>query len=226
MQLSGVHFLLTYTCLRECDHCFVWGSPSQSATMTRSQVRDVLEQAKRLGTVEWIYFEGGEPFLFYAQLLDGVRRAAELGFQVGLVTNCYWATDAADAREVLEPMAGLVQDLSLSSDTFHGDEEGVGERARHAREAAAALGIPADVIRIAGLECISSKDSKGQLPLGESQVMFRGRAAEKLAPEAPMHRWSGSPSICARARTCLTAPLPPVSLPAYLIRSSCCGGRL
>jgi hypothetical protein len=88
-------------------------------------------------------------------------------------------------------MAGLVQDLSLSSDTFHGDEDGVGERARNAREAAAALEIPADVIRIAGLECVTSKDSKGQLPLGESQVMFRGRAAEKLTPEAPKHRWGG-----------------------------------
>ena len=29
MKLTGLHLLLTYQCVLECDHCFVWGSPWQ-----------------------------------------------------------------------------------------------------------------------------------------------------------------------------------------------------
>jgi pyruvate-formate lyase-activating enzyme len=123
MHLSGLHLLLTYQCNFECDHCFVWGSPWQSGTMTSRDVRRILRQAKDLGSVEWIYFEGGEPFLYYTTLLKGVQEAALMEFQVGVVSNSYWATDEEDALACLEPFAGLVQDLSISSDLYHYDQE-------------------------------------------------------------------------------------------------------
>ena len=72
MKLSGVHLLLTYSCNLECEHCFVWGSPWQEGAMKLSSVNEIIRQAVELGTVEWIYFEGGEPFLHYAVLLAGV----------------------------------------------------------------------------------------------------------------------------------------------------------
>ena len=84
MKLTGLHILLTYQCTYECEHCFVWGSPRQSGTLTLEQVEDILKQAKDAG-VESIYFEGGEPFLYYAILSKGVRLAAEMGFSVGIV---------------------------------------------------------------------------------------------------------------------------------------------
>jgi len=56
--LTGLHLLLTYQCNYECDHCFVWGSPSQKGVMTLAQVRAIYRQAQELGTVEWIYLEG------------------------------------------------------------------------------------------------------------------------------------------------------------------------
>jgi MoaA/NifB/PqqE/SkfB family radical SAM enzyme len=97
MKLTGLHILLTYQCTFECDHCFVWGSPWQSGTLTLEQIRRILVQARELGTVEWIYFEGGEPFLYYAVLLQAVREAAGMGFPVGVVSNAYWATSEPDA---------------------------------------------------------------------------------------------------------------------------------
>src|SRR5512136_2597203 len=103
MKLEGLHILLTYQCTSECDHCFVWGSPWQSGTMALPRVRQVLDQAEQLGTVEWFYFEGGEPFLFHPILVAAVRDAAERGFRVGMVTNAYWATDPAGAEEWLRP---------------------------------------------------------------------------------------------------------------------------
>ena len=89
MILNGLHLLLTYQCNFECDHCFVWGSPNQSGTMSLGQLRNILTQAQELGTIEWIYFEGGEPFLYYPILLAAVHLAVERGFQVGIVTNSY-----------------------------------------------------------------------------------------------------------------------------------------
>jgi uncharacterized Fe-S radical SAM superfamily protein PflX len=117
MKITGLHLLLTYQCTFECDHCFVWGSPRQSGVMTLQDIRRILTQGQELGTVESIYFEGGEPFLYYAVLVQAVREAAQIGFSVGLVSNAYWATSLEDAIEWLKPMARLVQDFRLAS--FH-----------------------------------------------------------------------------------------------------------
>ena len=76
MKLKGIHFLLSYRCTDECDHCFLWGSPQARGTMTLAQIRDVLRQAQELGTVDMVYFEGGEPFLFYPIMIQGLREAA------------------------------------------------------------------------------------------------------------------------------------------------------
>jgi MoaA/NifB/PqqE/SkfB family radical SAM enzyme len=188
MKLSGLHLLLTYRCDQECEHCFVWGSPRQSGTMILATIRQALQQAKDLGSVEWVYFEGGEPFLYYAVLIRGVQEAAHLGFRVGIVTDIYWATEEEDALEVLRPFAGLIQDLSISSDLFHGSEK-ESRQARNAFAAAKKLGIPIGTICIAQSEAANAAPSAGQLPEGESAVMYRGRAVEKLAAKAVQRPW-------------------------------------
>src|SRR3990172_13273311 len=189
MQLNGIHILLTYQCTLECDHCFVWGSPWQSGTMTLDKLHTVLQQATGLGTVTSVYFEGGEPFLYYALLLAGVREAAAMGFQVGIVSNGYWATSERDASEWLRPFAGLVQDLSVSSDLYHWSEE-VSRQSQNAQTAAQQLGIPIGVMSVAQPETTNAASVVGQLPIGESAVMYRGRAAENLVSQADRHPWT------------------------------------
>lgn len=188
MKLKGLHLLLTYQCTFECDHCFVWGSPFQSGTMTLKNIRQILEAGHKLGTVEWIYFEGGEPFMYYAPLLKGVQLAAEFGFRVGMVTNSYWATDYEDALEWLRPFSGLVDDLSISSDLYHYDEVN-SRQTENVRQAAEHLGIPIGVISIAQPEDGEGNRSTGQLPLGDSPVSYRGRAAVKLLDKASRRPW-------------------------------------
>ena len=189
MNLKGLHILLTYQCTFECDHCFVWGSPWQQGTLTLPQIDQVLAQAAAAKTVQAIYFEGGEPFLYYATLLQGVRRAAAAGFKVGIVTNGYWAISPNDALAWLRPFAGLVQDLSISNDRFHFSREN-DERVGFARQAAEALGISIGEISIAQAEELLDWDGVGMLPIGESGVMFRGRAAEKLAGRVIHRPWT------------------------------------
>ena len=198
MNLSGLHLLLTYQCTFECDHCFVWGSPWQSGVMTLENIRHILQQAKDAGTVKSIYFEGGEPFLYYAVMLQGVQEAARRGFHVGIVSNTYWATSVQDALEWLKPLAGLIGDLSISSDLYHFDK--LSQQVENARMAAEQLGIPIGVISVAQPEATSVVESAGQLATGESAVMYRGRAVEN-SPRAPAGS-PGSSSLNARTKTC------------------------
>jgi hypothetical protein len=187
MQLTGLHLLLTYQCTLECDHCFVWGSPRQSGVMSLADIRLILDQASRLDALRSIYFEGGEPFLYYATLLRAVQEVAGRGYQTGIVTNAYWATSEEDAFEALKPFAGLVQDLSVSSDLFHWSQP-LSQQAQNAAAAAERLAIPCGVISIAQ-PAVEAAASHGQLPLGEDKIMYRGRAAVKLAGSAPHHPW-------------------------------------
>ncbi len=182
--LSGLHLLLTYQCTYECDHCFAWGSPSQTGTMTLETVEHILDEAERLGTIDWIYFEGGEAFLYYAILKNSVLRAKERGFKVGIVTNAYWANSKRDALEWLQPLAGSLDDLSISSDAYHGSEDG-NNNPDIAREAARRLDMPVDFISVAQPEA----GAAGKLLAGESAVLYRGRAAELLASRAPAKSW-------------------------------------
>jgi len=185
MELNGLHLLLTYQCTFECDHCFVWGSPFQRGTMTLETVRTILRQAKETDSVEWIYFEGGEPFLYYQVMLSGINQAHELGFKVGIVTNSYWATSEEDALLWLSPLSGKIQDLTISSDLFHFSEK-ESQQSLYVSYAAEKLNIPLGII------CIEqpnhpSISSLGQIPPEASSVMYRGRAADKLANKATFH---------------------------------------
>ncbi len=185
-SLSGLHLLLTYQCTFECDHCFVWGGPFQTGTMTLETVDNILDQAEQLGTIEWIYFEGGEAFLYYATLRRAVVRAKQRGFKVGIVSNAYWANSEDDALEWLRPLAGFIDDLSVSSDDYHhsGEKQNKPETARIA---ARQLGIPVNFISIAEPDRSSASS--------DSAVLYRGRAAKLLASQVPPAHW-GRFTVC------------------------------
>jgi hypothetical protein len=183
IKLDGLHLLLSYQCTFECDHCFVWGSPWQTGTMTLATIRRILDQAKTTGTVEWIYFEGGEPFLYYQTMLAGIDLAHQQGFKVGVVTNSYWATSVEDALIWLTPLSGKIEDLTISSDLFHYSEK-ASIQSKYVTEAARQLDIPLGIICIEQPD-IDALSSMGQIPSDSSSVMYRGRAVEKLAPKVP-----------------------------------------
>lgn len=188
MELTGVHLLMTYRCTRDCDHCFVWGNPEQRGTMTYALIRKILEQAKELGTVERVYFEGGEPFQFYAVLLSGVRLAARMGFKVGVVSNAYWATDTADAIEYLGPLAGLIDDFTVSADWYHWSAE-LRRNLESACQAAKELGIPFRLLCVVCPESLGTECDLTGIRVEMAEVRYRGRAATRLGPEAPSVPW-------------------------------------
>jgi MoaA/NifB/PqqE/SkfB family radical SAM enzyme len=187
MKLEGLHILLSYQCTYECDHCFVWGSPRQTGTLTYEQIAQILHQAKEAGVTS-VYFEGGEPFLYYAILVKAVHKAADMGFDVGIVSNAYWATSIADAEDWLRPFVGRLTDFTVSSDLFHCSED-LGEYPQNALAAAKWLNIPTGLISVAQPDKVAAQ-SHGQIE-DESAVMYRGRAAKKLVEKAASHPWEG-----------------------------------
>ncbi|MGO9516702.1 MAG: radical SAM protein [Candidatus Korobacteraceae bacterium] len=190
-MLTGIHVLLTYQCTGECDHCFLHCGPRCEGTFTLRQLRELVREIKQIGTVDTVYFEGGEPFLFYAVLLEGLRMVREAGLQAGIVTNGYWATSEEDAEQWLRPLLELgISDFSVSDDEFH---SGKGERSPGAiaYRAAQKMGLPCARICIAPptvSQALDAGGNKGQ-PVTGGGVLFKGRAAEKLTAGLPLRPW-------------------------------------
>lgn len=188
-MLTGIHFLLTYTCNFACDHCFLYCSPEARGTFTLARIKNILDEASKLDTVNTVYFEGGEPFLYYPLMIEAIRIARDMGFDVGIVTNGYWATSVEDAELWLKPLYELgISDLSISNDSFHyGDEKDTSAKA--ALASATGLNLPVDTI------CIERPRRESEHPELEKGApagggpMYRGRAAEKLTHGLPLSHW-------------------------------------
>ena len=190
-MLTGIHFLLSYKCDSECDHCFVYSSPKAKGTFTLNQMKKVFNELSKIETIEWIYFEGGEPFLFYPLMHEGIRVAHDMGFRTGIVTNAYWATSEEDAALWLKPLHDLgVSDISISDDALHYEDKEASP-AKHALQAARKLGMSCGSICIGRPtieEGIDKEHAKGKPVIGGG-AMFRGRAVEKLVEGLPRRPW-------------------------------------
>jgi MoaA/NifB/PqqE/SkfB family radical SAM enzyme len=187
IMLTGIHILLTYACTYECDHCFLYCSPFAEGTFTIEKIRQLYDQASQLDSIKEIYLEGGEPFLYYALMLESARLAREKGYDVGIVTNAYWAVSSEDAELWLKPFVDIgLYDLSISDDELHGSEA-KDSPAKLAYNAAMKLGLPTASICIEKPTVMLSKrdpSQKGKAVIG-GDVLFKGRAADKLTSGLP-----------------------------------------
>ncbi len=189
-MLTGVHFILTYNCNYECDHCFLYCSSKTIGTFTFDQVRQVLTDLKKIKTVETICFEGGEPFLYYPLLVESIKFANSLSFNTAIETNSYWATTEEDAQLWLAPLqeAGLTV-LEVSDDQYHHGEQEI-TPAKRATAAADKLGIP---IRSMCIEKPSIKEDSSQgkgEPVYSGGPRLKGRAFDKMTNGLPTKPWN------------------------------------
>lgn len=152
-----------------------------------AQIRNVLDEAAKLGTVEDIYFEGGEPFMFYPLMLEGIRLAKQKGFKAGIVSNGYWSTNEEDARLWLEPLAQAgIDDLAVSLDELHYNDA-ADSPASIALKAAEALGMPFYSLckERPEVKPPSDPDHEKGAPEITGGIKLRGRAVEKFAAGLP-----------------------------------------
>jgi len=183
-MLESIHFLVSYACNFECDHCFLFAGPRAGGAFRIEQIERILDEAAVLG-IRKVCFEGGEPMLHYPLVVEAVRQARARGMESGIVTNAYWATSDRDAELWLRPLAELgVKGVGLSDDALHYGES-AGPHAERVMEAAKRLGMTANVMRTETPR-VEQTDSGPAVCGG---VMFRGRAAVKMAAGLPTRPW-------------------------------------
>ena len=132
-------------------------------TFTLNQIRHVLNEAIKIGTIEWVFFEGGEPFLYYPIMIEGLKLAKELGFKTGVVTNSYWATSVEDAELWLKPISEIgISIFSISDDTVHYGNE-ILNLSKKAEKAVKNLNMPSSSICIEEPAVEFDKDQTGKV---------------------------------------------------------------
>lgn len=166
--------------------------------MTLSEVREYLAEAKKAGAT-WVWFFGGEPFLYFDLLASGIEYARQLGLRASTTSNAFWATseELAVKRLSLLKERGLHW-ISFSAGPFHCEYVPL-EHIRNAISAAQALDILGGVCNCYFVERegnavvrrsreISARLSEYEMNL--QAVNFTGTAAEVLAQHAPKQPWT------------------------------------
>ena len=185
MELKGIHFLLTYTCNFECDHCFLYCSPRTKGTFTLKQIRYALAEIKEIPSITSVSFEGGEPFLFYPLLLEAIKLSHLQGLRTTIETNTYWATTQQDAELWLKPLHDAGLDLlDVSDDEYHHGQT-ADTSAKRAVRAAEHMGLETNAISIRKPDVGYVDDTHKGEPIYKGGPKMRGRAVDKLAPGLP-----------------------------------------
>ena len=167
-SLTGIHFLITYACSAECDHCFIWGSPRKKSGMTAEQVDEFLDEVVSLGTVTGVCAEGGESFIRYDVILHFLKAATQRGLSASALTNASWVTSREQAQErVREMMAAGLTSLGISTDEWH------------------QKCVPVEKVDLLLAVCKGAGLDASRMEVKLEGVMFRGRAAERFAPHMP-----------------------------------------
>jgi MoaA/NifB/PqqE/SkfB family radical SAM enzyme len=81
--LQNLFIELTTACNFHCQMCDIWQSKKQSLSF--NLVKKILKEGRNLGA-EQVSFSGGEP-LIYPNILNTLKMAKNLGYQVFLTTN-------------------------------------------------------------------------------------------------------------------------------------------
>lgn len=167
-SVTGIHFLISYGCSAECGHCFVWGTPRKQTGMTIPQVDAFLDQVASLGTVTGVCAEGGESFTRYDVVLHFLREAKRRGLTPSALTNASWATSREVAEQrIAELMAAGLTSLGVSTDEWH-----------------RAL-VPVERVDVLLAVCETAGLAANRMETRLDGVMFRGRAAARLAHLVP-----------------------------------------
>ncbi len=149
-----VSIFLDYKCNFSCSHCSVGSSPKTSFPMPEEVLDRALEQIASIKSVKTVVFTGGEATLRRELLLEGIRRASELGYRTRLVTNVWWAKTEEKAVAYLKTLkeAGL-SEFNTSFDDYRLPFIGF-EKVVNAVKAARKVGFPM------GIGVIRGKDAQ------------------------------------------------------------------
>lgn len=114
-------FILTATCTASCKMCSLSCSPFSKEKLDVERIKFLIRSSKDT-TIKHIAISGGEPFLYFEDLLEIVSVAKEVGKTSNIVTNGFWANDCSTTYKKIKSLknAGL-SSLNFSYDNYHAD---------------------------------------------------------------------------------------------------------
>jgi MoaA/NifB/PqqE/SkfB family radical SAM enzyme len=125
---SLMMILLLEECNLDCAHCIREDEPMEPGyRLSLEQFRQCLADCRRLESIRWVHFTGGEPTLWAEEgsdLVDLLLEIAEAGYIPGFTSNGVFFEDYDKCRDFFARyFAGSDMPLRLyfSIDTFHGN---------------------------------------------------------------------------------------------------------
>jgi len=113
----------SYDCNARCAHCYPECGPDKKMPWDNDFIRRVIDKAKVLPNeilARNVHFAGGEPFLYFNDLVEGLAYAKQNGFHSSVVTNGFWAYDIEAAEKKIRTLHNLgLFRVELSVDNFH-----------------------------------------------------------------------------------------------------------
>lgn len=121
LSLSTLTLFLSWRCSILCSHCGFSCGPRRRGRMPLETALELIDHAVEMEpSLRMVAYSGGEPFLFYEDVLTCMRRAAERELSGGLVSNCSWAGSDAVVRKRMSVLKGLgLEEFIVSLDDFH-----------------------------------------------------------------------------------------------------------
>ena len=119
IEYNAVGLLYTYKCTGTCEICGLKCGPNRNEKMDLEVAKKVIRDSAYNG-IKLIGITGGEPFIYYEEILELCKLAFSLGMQTTFTTNAFWATDKDGTFEKLEKLKHYgVRSIKVSLDDFH-----------------------------------------------------------------------------------------------------------
>ncbi len=118
-----IGLILSYRCHSACQHCLYNCGPGwEKEAMSLPALAQALETIAGWPQKPQVHLSGGEPFLHFPLLLEGVRLAVELDISCYLETSAAWCLNREQASERFTALrqAGL-QAVLISCSPFHAE---------------------------------------------------------------------------------------------------------
>lgn len=113
-----VGLLYTRTCPLACKDCITESSPDAKGRMRFDQARSYLPAISKYSRS--VCFTGGEPFLYYKDILLLTREAKTLGLDVTIVSGAGWVRKEETVRSRMRELAEAgVSTICISWDRYH-----------------------------------------------------------------------------------------------------------
>lgn len=150
VMINTLSLVYTRKCNAFCRMCSANAGPLRKEKMSLPQVRMYIDQAREVSGFKSIVITGGEPLLFFDEIVEIIADVHSAGFVIKIVTNGFWADTEEEARTKLKILKdnGL-DEMALSTDSYHQEFVPV-ENIRYALQAAKELKISREVGMIVG----------------------------------------------------------------------------